>query len=74
MMDRSDADKSREPDHLFIVRLWREVLDGGRGEWRGRIQHTGSGEVRYFRTWRALIKFIVTTLGSSAKDEHRDER
>lgn len=49
-------------EHLFVVRVWREVLDGGRSEWRGRVQHIGSGEVRYFRTWRALIQFIVAML------------
>ena len=61
----------RVREQLFILRLWREVLDGGRSEWRGRVQHVGSGEVRYFRAWRILIQFIVAMLGLP-EDEHRD--
>ena len=57
-----DDEKPRAREHLFILRLWREVLDGGQFEWRGRVQHVGGGEVRYFRTWRALIRFIVASL------------
>ncbi len=68
-----NADKPRAHEHLFTVRFWHEVLDGGRSEWRGRIQHIGSGEARYFRTWRTLIKFIVAML-EPREDEHRDQQ
>ena len=40
---------------LFLLRVWCEDLGQGRCEWRGRVQHIGSGEVRYFRDWPPLI-------------------
>ena len=46
------------PSHLFTVRLWREELEEGRYEWRGKVQHALSGETRYFRRWEDLIAFV----------------
>ncbi len=45
---------------LFTVRVWREELEAGRFEWRGKVQHALSGETRYFRRWEDLIAFILT--------------
>lgn len=47
---------------LFTVRLWQEALNEKQTEWRGKIQHIGSGEVRYFRDWSKMMEFINTTL------------
>ena len=47
---------------LFTVRLWQEMLNEKQTEWRGKIQHIGSGEVCYFRDWSKMMKFIDTTL------------
>ncbi len=44
---------------LFTVRVWLEDLGDGRSEWRGKVQHTLSGEVRYFRDWQTLVAFIA---------------
>ena len=46
---------------LFTVRLWCEPLDD-HWEWRGKVQHVTSGEVRYFRTWESLIVIIQEIL------------
>lgn len=40
--------------HLFRVRLWREDLGSGQGEWRGQAQHVITGQRFAFRDWTAL--------------------
>jgi hypothetical protein len=45
--------------HLFLVRVWREEGQSGPAEYRGRVQHVLSGELRHFRTWSALAAFFV---------------
>jgi hypothetical protein len=47
--------ESRHRSQLFTVRVWLEDLGDGRSEWRGKVQHVLSGEVRYFRDWATLI-------------------
>jgi hypothetical protein len=62
-MDRD----SRQPSlhtHLFTLRLWCEELGQGQIEWRGRIKHLGSGEVRYFRDPRTLYAALLRMLAS----------
>ncbi len=46
---------------LFTVRLWRERLDD-HWEWRGKVQHIPTGEVRYFRDWAVLIVVLQEML------------
>ena len=48
--------------HLFTLRVWREELDAGRWEWRGKVQHVTSGETQYFRTWAGLVARLTTLL------------
>jgi hypothetical protein len=48
--------------HLFTVRIWREDMGDGQWEWRGKVQHVGSGEAFYFREWQALIARLKTWL------------
>ncbi len=43
---------------IFTVKLWREHLGAGQYEWRGRIEHIESGEVRYFREETALLQWL----------------
>jgi hypothetical protein len=54
----------REPDHsqLFIIRLWKEKGEEASIEYRGRVQHALSGEMRHFRDWATLLEFLVTQL------------
>lgn len=44
--------------HLFSLRIWK-TASGGDPEYRGKIHHVLSGEVRHFRTWDAMAEFIV---------------
>jgi hypothetical protein len=43
----------------FIVRLWAEsAAEEGEPEWRGQIEHVGSGEKAYFRDLAELLGHI----------------
>ncbi|MFL5733108.1 MAG: hypothetical protein ACJ78Q_07875 [Chloroflexia bacterium] len=53
-----DNRQHRQSD-LFLVRMWTEQLDQERSEWRGKVQHITSGEVRYFRDWPALVAILT---------------
>lgn len=48
--------------HLFTVRVWLEPAEDDGSEWRGKLQHIPSGEVRYFRGWVALIPLMLDIL------------
>lgn len=49
---------------LFTVRLWQEALSDTQSEWRGKVQHVGTGEARYFRDWSKMMSFINDTLAT----------
>ncbi len=53
---------AREDAHLFVLRIWREPLEGERYEWRGRLKSVPDGQIYYFRTWPALIEEILQSL------------
>jgi len=53
---------------LFTVRVWREDLGEGCSEWRGKVQHVTSGEVRYFRDWPGLVACIQEVIGNQSAD------
>jgi len=48
--------------HLFTLRLWREDLGQEQSEWRGEVHNVESREVRYFRTWSALLTLVQAML------------
>lgn len=50
------------PVEIFTIRLWREKLDERESEWRGRVQHLGSGQARYFNEIGKIIEFIADHL------------
>lgn len=47
---------------LFVLRIWAEPLDDGAREWRGRVHHVATDEVRYFRDWPALLPILFAML------------
>jgi len=67
MMDRY---YQNYPSHLFTVRVWQEELGDGQKEWRGKVQHVHTGEVRYFREWPALVAALLKML--SEPDPHAE--
>jgi hypothetical protein len=56
----------RARSYLFTLRFWPEEAEGGRVDWRGKLQQVSSGETIYFRDWEALVGFLHKTLGTSA--------
>ncbi len=57
--------------HLFTVRVWLENLGESGPEWRGKVQHVLSKEVRYFQGWPMLIA-ILQELSIRTEDETKD--
>ncbi|MCL4859455.1 MAG: hypothetical protein KJZ93_08610 [Caldilineaceae bacterium] len=51
---------SERPQHLFIVRTWREPSSVvSAGEWRGLVEHVPTGQRRYFSRLDELDRFIL---------------
>ena len=64
-----DKGQVHHRSHLFTLRIWSEALGDGRAEWRGKVQHVYSGEVRYFRDWSTLVTFLLEMLPQLDGDE-----
>lgn len=47
---------------LFTVRVWLEAEVEGQPQWRGKLRHVPSGEIRHFRGWAALIPLMLDML------------
>lgn len=44
----------------FVVRLWVEAAQtGDNPQWRGQIEHVGSGKTAYFQVPTALLEFLT---------------
>lgn len=53
-----------EDTHAFIVRVWRErrEIETVVPDWRGMVEHVGSGERRYVKDLDDIVAFIVPYL------------
>jgi len=67
-MDGSNR-QTHETSHLFLLRLWREELVPGQGEWRGQMSSLANGEVRYFRSPETLYKILLTMLSNDSSEK-----
>ncbi len=56
------SNERETPPQLFVLRLWRVLLADGHYEWRGRLQHAQTNEIRHFRDWPALIPSLLAML------------
>jgi hypothetical protein len=56
-------------EHLFIVRIWREVAKGGQSQWRGSVDHVASGQKHYFANTSDLVEFITFRLEDPASQQ-----
>ncbi len=54
----------QENMHSFVVRLWLEPreMEGEDPEWRGRIEHVGTGRRRYLGETEEILDFILPYL------------
>ncbi len=57
-----DRYNQNHQSHFFTVHVWQEELGNGQSEWRGKVQHVHSGEVRYFREWSTLVTALLKML------------
>jgi hypothetical protein len=64
-MDGSNR-QTHETSHLFLLRLWREELAPGQGEWRGQMTSLANSEVRHFRNPETLYKILLTMLSNDS--------
>ncbi len=53
---------SGRPEHLFVVRLWRERVAETHGQWRGSVAHVSTGQMFYFANLGDLTEFITLRL------------
>lgn len=51
---------------MFTLRIWITDQKDAALEWRGRIQHIQSGEVRYCRNWDTFTAYVEEVLRSSS--------
>ncbi len=56
------------PNHLFVVRLWREPQADLPGPWRGSVEHIPTGQRLYFASLMDLADFIDLRLGIGLTD------
>ncbi|MAT99811.1 MAG: hypothetical protein CL608_21940 [Anaerolineaceae bacterium] len=60
---------------LFTIRVWLETDAGNQRQWRGKLRHVPSGEIRHFRGWAALIPLILDMLNryttTKTPDDHQ---
>jgi len=68
MDEKNDAEQSAQSSQLFMLRMWLEDLGNGQTDWRGKVQHVNSGEVRYFREWATLEAFMEGLLHPTELD------
>ena len=47
---------------LFTIRVWQETEADGQPQWRGKLHHIPSGQIRHFRSWAALIPLMLDML------------
>jgi hypothetical protein len=60
---------------LFTIRVWLETDADNQRQWRGKLRHVPSGEIRHFRGWAALIPLILDMLNryttAKSPDDHQ---
>jgi len=59
---------------LFTIRVWLETDADNQRQWRGKLRHVPSGEIRHFRGWAALIPLILDMLNRYATPNGHDDK
>ncbi len=70
MATKNAADQLTPNSQLFMLRLWQEDLGGGQTDFRCKVQHVSSGEVRYFRDWHTLEAFMEAILKNGSQGHY----
>jgi hypothetical protein len=61
-------------EHRFVVRVWLEPGQEASGQWRGAVEHVGSGQRLYFASLGDLNDFIALRLGDSSSHAPAQDR
>jgi len=59
---------------LFTIRVWLEMDADNQRQWRGKLRHVPSGEIRHFRGWAALIPLILDMLNRYTTHNGHDDK
>ncbi|HXW76687.1 MAG TPA: hypothetical protein VEJ20_04680 [Candidatus Eremiobacteraceae bacterium] len=54
-------------EHRFLVHMWLESAPNGEGQWRGAVDHVGSGKRYYFASLGDLTDFIRLRLAEAPR-------
>ena len=60
-------------EHRFMVRIWLETTAGSEGQWRGVVDHVGSGRRVYFSAMSDLMDFLRLRMAESPQSHPADE-
>ena len=60
-------------EHRFVVRIWLETDAGTGGQWRGVVDHIGSGRKVYFSALTDLVDFMRLRMTESSQPSSPDE-
>jgi hypothetical protein len=63
------TDGTRPNSHLFVLRLWSERMGDAGIEWRGKVQHVTTGDIRYLRDWSRLLPIMLELLSEDESNE-----
>jgi hypothetical protein len=66
-------DRPQDISQPFLLRVWKEELQGGGAAWCGRLQHIVRGDARLFRSWEGLIDLLESSLRELASEERPGE-
>ena len=70
VQDSSQA--NQRSSELFVMRVWLEESDEGEEEFLGKIQHTTTGESRFFHSLSELRK-VITEMMRPEQDTASDQ-
>lgn len=60
-------------EHRFMVRVWLETAAGTSGQWRGVVDHIGTGRKVYFSDMTDLMDFIRLRMTETSQSSSADE-
>jgi hypothetical protein len=56
-------------EDVFLVRVWREPLNGRAAAWRGSAFHAPSGRRFYFTDLEALRRYLASELADGPTEQ-----
>jgi hypothetical protein len=62
-----DPARQRPTERAFVVQF--DAIDMGRGRFRGRVELVATGDALRFRSQKALVAFMISTLLKRAQQD-----